>query len=140
LNALHLLFRTDRFNLSKVGKDFINPCCFGEDLAAWLQGTLPESGVEICKPYQEDWGWELPVRRGAQRYYICISGNADESAANPDLGEWRMIIEKKRSLWQRLTGDRKITRNDEMVALVQRILSSEDGVSDVRIEDVERIL
>jgi hypothetical protein len=140
MNALHLLFRTDRFNLSKIGKHFINPCCFGEDLAAWLQGKLRESGVEICEPYQEDWGWELPVRRGAQGYYLCMSGNTDESAANPDKGEWRIIIEKKRSLRQRLTGDGKITRNDEMVALVQQILSREHGMSDVRIEDVERIL
>lgn len=51
-----------------------------------------------------------------------------------------MIIEKKRSIWQRLTGDGKITRDDEMVALVQKILGSEDGMSDVRIEHVERIL
>ena len=140
MNALHLLFRTDRFNLSKIGEHFINPCCFGEDLASWLRGRLPERGVEICDPYQEDWGWELPVRRGAQGYYLCVSGNADQSAANPDEGEWRMIIEKKRSIWQRLTGDGKITRDDEMVALVQKILGSEDGMSDVRIEGVERIL
>jgi hypothetical protein len=47
MNALHLLFRTNRFNLSKVGEHFINPCCFGEDLAAWLGGRLREKGVEV---------------------------------------------------------------------------------------------
>jgi hypothetical protein len=36
MNALHILSRTNRFNLSKVGAHFVDPCCFGEDLAAWL--------------------------------------------------------------------------------------------------------
>jgi len=55
MNALHILFRTGRFNLSKVGEHFINPCCFGEDLAAWLRVKLVEKGVEARQPYQEDW-------------------------------------------------------------------------------------
>lgn len=140
MNALHLLFRTDRFNLSKVGEHFINPCCFGEDLAAWLRGRLPENGVEVREYYQEDWGWELPVRRCEQVYYLCMSGNADDSAANPDTGEWRIIIEKKRSLWQRLTGDGKIAGDDAIAVLVREILGNERGIRDVRIEDVEHIL
>jgi len=33
-----LLFETERFNSSEAGAHFINPNCFGEDLAAWLRG------------------------------------------------------------------------------------------------------
>src|SRR6266513_835232 len=40
MNALDILFRSGSFNLSKVGEHFINPCCFGEDLAAWLRIKL----------------------------------------------------------------------------------------------------
>ena len=96
--------------------------------------------MEIRKPYQEDWGWELPVRHGVQRYYLCMSGNADRSASNPDKGEWCIIVEKRQSVWQRLTGDGKVTPDDEVVAFLQRILSGQSGMSDVRIEGLERIL
>jgi hypothetical protein len=136
MNTLDLLFRTNRFNLSKVGEHFINPCCFGEDLAAWLQGKLRRQGVEVREPYQEDWGWELPVRSGQSTYYLCMSGNADESATNPDEGEWRIIVEKKRSLWHRLTRRGKMMRDDATLALVGEILRADPGIRDVHVEDV----
>ena len=138
MNALHLRFRTDRFNLSKVGKHFINPCCFGEDLAAWLGPGLRDKGIEVREPYQEDWGWELPVRKGDDAYYLCMSGNADESPTKPDQGEWNIIIEKKRTLRQVLTGKGKITGDDGMVAMVTEILSSEADISGIHVvEDPE---
>ena len=88
MNALDILFKTDRFNLSKVGQHFINPCCFGEDLAAWLRLKLIERSIEVREPYQEDWGWELPARNGSDSHYLCMSGNSDESSKNKDEGEW----------------------------------------------------
>ena len=50
MNALHILFKTSRFNLSKVGEHFVNPCWFGEDLAAWLRGKLIELKIEGSQP------------------------------------------------------------------------------------------
>src|SRR5438874_2332679 len=114
MNALHILFKTNRFNLSKVGDHFINPCCFGEDLAAWLRVKLIERKIAVPRLYQEDWGWELQANRGPDSYYLCMSGNADGSSMNVDEGEWRIIVEKRRSLWQRLSGNGRIARNDEM--------------------------
>ena len=70
MNALRMLFRTNRFNLSKIGEHFINPCCFGEDLAAWIRVKLIEKGVQARDPYQEDWGWEVPVMCGSNSYYL----------------------------------------------------------------------
>ena len=87
MNALHILFKTNRFNLSKVGDHFINPCCFGEDLAAWLRVKLIERKIAVPRLYQEDWGWELQANRGPDSYYLCMSGNADGSSMNVDEGE-----------------------------------------------------
>jgi hypothetical protein len=134
MNAWHILFKTNRFNLSKVGEHFINPCCFGEDLAAWLRGKLSERRVEVGQAYQEDWGWELPAACGNDSYYLCMSGNSDELSTDPDEGEWRIIIEKKRTIRQRLSGAGKITANDEMVKTIQQILSGEPTVREVRRE------
>jgi hypothetical protein len=135
MNALRILFKTGRFNLSKVGEHFINPCCFGEDLSAWLRQKLIERRVETREPYQEDWGWELPAKSGDQSYYLCMSGNSDGSNANPDEGEWGIIIEKKRSISQRIKGKEKITTDDDMVRLVKEILDGEPALRCVHFED-----
>jgi hypothetical protein len=135
MNALHILFKTGRFNLSKVGQHFINPCCFGEDLAAWLRLKLSERSIEVREPYQEDWGWELPVTHGSDSYYLCVSGNSDESSTNIDEGEWRIIVEKRRSIRQRLRGAGKIDAEDKMARTIQEILCAEPSVREVHREE-----
>jgi|SRR5271156_7039809 len=135
MNALHVIFKTGRFNLSKVGDHFINPCCFGEDLANWLRAKLMERGIQTRQPYQEDWGWEMPAIHGSNSYYLCMSGNSDESETNKDEGEWRIIVEKRLSLWQRLKGQGKIAASDEMVKMTEEILGVEPTIREVHREE-----
>ena len=132
MNSLSILFRSNQFNLSKVGQHFINPCCFGEDLAGWLRQELPSTGIEASTPYQEDWGWELPVRLGADSYHLCMSGNAD--CQGSDVGEWRIIVQKRQSLWDRLMGRGRITADDPVLKLLEGILSKQANVEDVHLE------
>jgi hypothetical protein len=134
MNALHFVFRTDRFNLSKVGAHFINPCCFGEDLVAWLREKLSAKGIAVRAQYQEDWGWEFPAKIDGQSYYLGASGNADGTSANADEGEWRVIVEKKRAIRQRLIGEGKITVDDPLVILIKQILIADTRIRDVQIE------
>jgi hypothetical protein len=133
MNALHILFRSNYFNLSKVGEHFINPCCFGEDLATWLRSKLAGKSIETAPPYQEDWGWELPAKTGRDSYYLCMSGNADNSGN--DEGEWRIIFEKRRSIWERLTGRGKIAADDPLVRLVEEILATDPAIGNVHREE-----
>src|SRR5262245_14802757 len=135
MNALQILFKTSRFNLSTVGERFINPCCFGEDLAEWLRTKLIDRELAVSQPYQEDWGWELPVTQGADSYYLCMSGNSDESSANRDEGEWRIIVEKKRSMGQRLKGTGEIAGDDQMVRKIEEILCAEATIREVHREE-----
>ena len=134
MNALHILFRSSHFNLCKVGRQFINPCCFGEDLAAWLIPKLALKNIETAKPYQEDWGWELPASCGKEAYYLCISGNANNSGEPKNEGEWRIICDKRRSFWQQLTGKGRIVTNDPLVTLIEEILINEPTIRDVHRE------
>jgi hypothetical protein len=136
MNARHVVFRTSRFNLSKVGAHFINPGCFGEDLAAWLWDRLRQEGIDLGEPYQEDWGWGLPVNNGGQSYYLGVGGNADGSSDNRDEGEWRVIVEKKRSIGRRLSGRGKITGDDKLLLAVKEILMADPSIRDVHVEDV----
>ena len=130
MNALDILFRSGSFNLSKVGEHFINPCCFGEDLATWLQPRLTIKGIETAKPYQEDWGWELPVKCGQSSYYLCMSGNADDEGS--DQGEWRIIVQKRRSILERLIGTGEIADPDPLIGIIEQILSEEPIISNVQ--------
>ena len=102
-----ILFKTDRFNLSEVQPHFINPCCFGEDLARWLQAELGRKGVVSSEPGQEDWGWYLDAKLGETTYFVGIGGTSDEDPAQPNYGEWRIIIEAPRTLKERLLGKKK---------------------------------
>ena len=129
-----LLFDTNRFNLSEVREHFINPCCFGEDAAAWLRARLIERGVEVSEPAQEDWGWYLGASRGGRSYFIGIGGNADEEGSDPNRGEWRVMVEPHRSLRDRLLGKGGAGADDEMLALIREILVAERDFMNVRLE------
>ena len=103
-------------------------------MAAWLRQKLTERRIETRKAYQEDWGWELPVKSGDHSYYLCVSGNPEGSNVNPNDGEWGIIVEKKRSILQRMTRKGKITENDPLAQAVYEMLSSERSIRDVRFE------
>jgi hypothetical protein len=131
LKVRRILFKTSRFNLSKVGAHFINPCCFGEDVAAWLRHKLIANGADAGSPGQEDWGWYLFVKSGADRYFLGVGANSENNPANPNDGEWGIIVEKRRTITQRLTGKGKITADDGMFTLVKEILDGESDFRDV---------
>jgi len=54
---------------------------------------------------------------------------------NVDEGEWRIVVEKRRSLWQRLSGQGRIARNDEMTGLIEESLSDDPTVRDMHREE-----
>ena len=69
---------TDKFEVTTPGPHFINPICFGEDFAQWLQKAFQERGVAISEPTQEDWGWVLIATSDDYNFTISI-GVMDES-------------------------------------------------------------
>ncbi len=64
-----------------------------------------------------------------------MSGNADGSTANPDEGEWGIIVEMKRSISQRIRDKGKLTADDDMLNLVRKILEGEPTISFVHLEE-----
>ena len=129
-----LLFETNRFNLSEVKPHFINPCCFGEDLATWLRSKLLERDIEVMEPDQEDWGWYIEANYKGGRYFVGIGGNADEAGDNHNWGEWRVMVEKHRSAWDKLSGKNEASESDEVVVVIREILERETDFKNVRHE------
>ena len=129
-----ILFDSHRFNLSEVKEHFINPSCFGEDLAEWLRSKLLEQGIPTIKPDQEDWGWYIESTLGGNAYFIGIGGNGDELSADPNQGEWRISIEKHRPLWDRLRGKNEMSRNEPIIAVIRAIVDRGADFENVRFE------
>jgi hypothetical protein len=130
-----LLFETNRFNLSEVKMYFINPCCFGEDVAMWLREKLIQQSVETDEPGQEDWGWYLGSSYQGNHYFIGIGGLPDDDATDPNQGEWRIMVERRRSIADRLTGKNKTTTDDPIFPIIRTILEAEPDIKNVHFEE-----
>jgi len=136
MNARHVLFRTQRFNLSITNAHFINRDCFGEDLAAWLKDKLIDRGRDVPQLGQEDWGWYLKVKCDKESYFLGMNGIPIETDQNQkDFGEWRIIVKKNRSIGQWLGNKGKISADDKMLVLIEEILRSEPDFADVHQEE-----
>lgn len=130
-----IVFESAAFNLSEVGAHFINPCCFGEDLARWLAAQLAARGVAVIEPDQEDWGWYVEASYGDRSYFIGIGGFREESEGGasgaagvneePNRGEWRLIVEPQQTLRQRLFRPVTLADDDPFIALLLEILQDD---------------
>jgi hypothetical protein len=88
-----LTIETERFEHREVKPHFINPCCFGEDFAAWLRerlAPLRERGFEVSDPIQEDYGWGLWVSRGKDPFWIALSFVGEGPTEEP--GQWIVSV------------------------------------------------
>lgn len=122
----HILFESGTFNLSEPKEYFINECCFGDDVAHWLRKRLQDSGLTVIEPGQEDWGWYLETNHEGAAYFLGIGGIPPESPA--EKGEWRIMVQKHRSLPEKLLGKNKLAENEPIIVLLKHILASEPGI------------
>jgi len=77
---------TDLFEHREVKPHFINPCCFGEDLAAWMKQELSrvaDFGFDLSQVIQEDYGWVFLASRSKDRFWIAFSYVADGPQVPP---------------------------------------------------------
>jgi len=136
MTHLDILFETNRFNVSEVKEHFTNPCCFGEDLAEWLRQQLAKKGVSAGAPYQEDWGWEMLARQGSQGYFLGVGGYHKEGAVYKNDGEWRIMVEKRRSIWEKLRGKNNMVETEPILSTIEDILREQADLRDVKREVV----
>lgn len=84
---------TDLFEHREVKPHFINSCCFGEDFAAWLKeqlSPLVESGFNLSKIVQEDYGWVFWVSHEKDRFWIALSYVGDGPQEPP--AQWIISV------------------------------------------------
>jgi hypothetical protein len=133
-NRYDLIFSSDQFNLSQPRGYFINDCCYGDDVARWLVERLRSRGCTVTEPDQEDWGWYFDVRHGQAAYFVGVGGASDDESSGNNQGEWRLMVQKHRTLRERLTRANLLDRDDAFLALLRDIIAAGPGLAFVGIE------
>ena len=131
--TVHITCKTDRFNLSVVGPDFINDCCFGEDFSEWLVSALSDAGAKADVICMEDYGWANYAELGGITYLVSVASTPEEDPARPNFGEWHVLLERKRSFIQRILGQNKGSAADPIVGKVIGALQGA-GFAAVQVE------
>jgi hypothetical protein len=118
-------FRSSKFNTSETKPHYINPGCFGDDVAEWMVERLKRNEIVVDEKIgQEDFGWFLGFQIGLEKYHFVLSHNPD--------GYWMGWIERQRSFWASLFGARKRGIQPSAATAIHSILSVSEDISDVR--------
>ena len=109
---------TDLFEHRQVKPHFINPCCFGEDFAAWLKERVSEqltSDFTFSPALQEDYGWGFQVYHAKDCYWVAISYVGDGPQEPPP--QWVISLS---------SGDN----------LIKRIFHKPDAATEARLREI----
>jgi hypothetical protein len=113
-------FSSDHFNRSEPKDYFINPNCFGDDLASWLMDALRKRGVKVEDdgPDQEDFGWYLNIEISRSSYSCVV-------LSQEDTDRWICVLEYNAGLVGSLLGKRKKPVPEAVSQIFDDILQSE---------------
>jgi hypothetical protein len=112
-------FESAAFNRSEHKDYFINPGCFGDDVAVWLIQELRNRKQETAAtPGQEDFGWYFNFRvSGTEHSFVLGYRPGDETES----GVWIGWLERSRGLI--LFGFRQRGIQPEAVRIIHEVLS-----------------
>jgi hypothetical protein len=117
-------FESDLFNLIEPKDYFINPCCFGDDLARWLIEKFKGENISVDEEIgQEDFGWYFDFLCENQSHCIVIGNIASE--------KWFLVIERNCSLLATLFGGRNRQISKTAIELLDRVLRGESEITNV---------
>jgi hypothetical protein len=123
-------FKSDAFNTSETKDYFINPQCFGDDVAKWLIQELSARGFQAdSEPHQEDFGWYLTFRAGGAQHDLVIGFRPSDASSDRCWIGW---LERKRGFLGSLLGGRNRGVQAAAVGAIHEILSRSPEIREVR--------
>lgn len=123
-------FRTAKFDVSKETPNPTNPIA-GQSVLEWLRPALADAGYQTTAPSTEDWGWYMDAVGGGASYIVGASADAREPAAAV---EWTVQIHRHRSFTDRLAGRNRLTADDALSRLVERLVRADAVIDDVSVD------
>jgi hypothetical protein len=124
-------FKSSAFNTTDSKDYFINPLCFGDDVAKWLISELQAKGIETDKePRQEDFGWHFDFTLPKGRHCLVIGFQPED---NNGQGNWICWLERSHGLIGLIFKGREHGISPKSVETIHQILSSsQDKIKNVR--------
>jgi hypothetical protein len=123
-------FESTAFKMTKSKGYFVNPCCFGDDVAEWLIGELRKQGVRTDeKPGQEDFGWYLNFEAAGITHTFVIG---HRPRGETETGIWIGWLERKRGLIGSILGQRKRGIQASAAQAIHQTLTASSAVREVR--------
>src|SRR6267378_7831977 len=114
-------FNSKAFNMVEPKDYFINPCCFGDDVAKWLINELRKQGVKADEqPGQEDFGWYLNFEITGKGHTLVIG---HRPSGESEAGIWIGWLERNTGFIGSLFGGRKRGIQPSAIQAIHRILS-----------------
>ena len=94
-------FQSTAFNVTETKPYFINPSCYGDDVAKWMIAELRKNGVKTDDaPDQEDFGWYFGFQVAGGEHTFVIGFRPDDKT-------WIGWLERNRGFARSILGLRK---------------------------------
>jgi len=123
-------FESTVFNMTNPRDYFINPSCFGDDVAEWIIRELRKQGIRTDeKPGQEDFGWYLNFDAAGIGHTFVIG---HRPKGEMEEGTWIGWLERKRGLMASILGGRRRGIQASAAQAIHQILTGSPVVRDVR--------
>ncbi len=122
-----VVFESGDFNTTVTKENYLNPECFGDDLAEWFNTRLEERNLRIRPIGQEDFGWYTTFIYDDEEYNLVISHVGPRG--NP---EWVVEVERNPSLLKSLFGASTRSVPEEALLVVDEIVKTSPSISTIR--------
>ncbi|MGA9670826.1 MAG: hypothetical protein WBQ94_16565 [Terracidiphilus sp.] len=123
-------FESSAFNTSEPKDYFINPCCFGDDVAKWLIERLHCKEYQAADmPGQEDFGWFFTFDASGIEHCFVIGHRPGNEETE---GVWIGWLERSRGFVSSMLGGRKRDIHPNAVRAIHEILSNSPEIQNVR--------
>ena len=99
-------------------------------MAAWLAARLGNEHVSCGDPFQEDWGWTLPVQVEGAKFFVNIGLTEEET----EVPMWLAWIES-RGLPSRVLGRKDSPSRRSLCERLDAVLKSAPEISHVQWSD-----
>jgi hypothetical protein len=122
-------FKSTAFNLAEPKAYFINPCCFGDDVAKWFIQELRVRGYQAAdEPGQEDFGWYFTFVVMETEYCFVIGHRPGDKKAE---GIWIGWLERSQGFIASVLGGRKRAIQPAAAQVIHEILSNSPLIRDI---------
>lgn len=130
IQSLLLRFDSTAFPVHPDEDELTNPGIYGRELAAWVAATLVEQAVPAQAPFNEDWGWSIPIACENHRLRVaCASMKGDAT-------KWGVFVVAEGGLFARFRGEDARAQSVEAVyAILKTALEAHPGVQNLCEED-----